>query len=105
MFGKADKGHQYLPDENGICHSCGESLMFSGHVTLPDFGNFIMLLHEKMAKGAREYGDASFERSPQQLVSEIEAELLDIVGWGYILWRRLRILAGRLPSVPDSQHT
>lgn len=53
---------------------------------------FITQLHAKLDQGAREHGDASFDLSSPQLVKELQAEALDLAGWGWILWDRLERL-------------
>ena len=54
---------------------------------------FWLRLRERLEAGAQSYGDASFRRKPAELASEIEQELLDVCGWAFILWCRLRRLA------------
>lgn len=56
---------------------------------------FITALHAKLDKGAVEHGDKSFELSPVQLLEELQAEALDLAGWGWILWDRLERLKKR----------
>ena len=53
---------------------------------------FIARLHQKLELGARQYGSASFERPLVELITEIEDELVDIAGWGWIAWSRLEAL-------------
>ncbi len=43
-------------------------------------------LHDRLAAGAREYGNKSLLRTPTTIVGEIEQELIDLPGWTYILW-------------------
>lgn len=43
----------------------------------------------RIKAGAQEYGDTSFLSSPLALIEEIQQEIEDINGWGYILWVRL----------------
>jgi len=58
--------------------------------------NFIQQLHDKMVKGYKEYGDESFNRAPQDLIKELQAETLDLAGWGLILWARLEAMKDKL---------
>lgn len=44
----------------------------------------------KMRIGAREYGDASFELTPDQLSAAIGEELIDVIGWGTFLYMKLQ---------------
>lgn len=46
---------------------------------------FVKLLDAKMLKGFYSYGDKSFSRNPKELLEEIQAETLDIAGWGMVL--------------------
>jgi hypothetical protein len=50
---------------------------------------FISRLQDRVAQGDRSYGDHSFSRNPLALITEIQEELLDVAGWGFILWTRL----------------
>jgi len=54
------------------------------------FTEFIERLEDRMKKGFEEYGDDSFNRTPAELVQEIEEELLDICGWSVILYSKIR---------------
>jgi len=54
---------------------------------------FWLRLRERLEAGARSYGAASFGREPAELAREIEQELLDVCGWAFLLWCRLRRLA------------
>ncbi len=59
-------------------------------------GEFYQALMEKLAAGHAEYGDTSFGMRPTALANEVEEEALDICGWGFILWVRLRALRAKL---------
>ena len=61
---------------------------------------FELVMSRRLSQGHTEYGDQSFDRSVTDLMGEIEEELLDVVGWGYIMWCRLQELKGRLPDDP-----
>lgn len=50
---------------------------------------FIARLRQRLAAGAREYGDVSFTRPAAELIDEIQQELEDVCGWAFILWLRL----------------
>jgi hypothetical protein len=60
------------------------------------FKKFVRLLDDKMKKGYKQYGDKSFERSPGYLVGELQQEVIDISGWGMILFARLEELKNKL---------
>jgi hypothetical protein len=50
---------------------------------------------ERLVRGANAYGNASLRATPRALAGEIEQELLDVMGWGFLLWLRLRNLEGK----------
>ncbi len=56
------------------------------------FPEFIKILEKRMEQGFKEYGDKSFERAPKELLNEIEEEVVDICGWGLILYTKLQAL-------------
>jgi hypothetical protein len=62
----------------------------------PELAQFWLRLRERLEAGARTYGEASFQRHATELAAEIEEELLDVSGWAFILWCRLRRLRGCL---------
>lgn len=61
---------------------------------------FLAKVERRLEKGAVEYGDASLRAPPAELAREIEEELLDVVGWGFLLWVRMRGIAARV-GVPE----
>jgi len=60
--------------------------------SVKDFGTFIAELAKRLDKGHQDYGDASFRRPMDELCDEIGQELMDVCGWSFIQWRRLREL-------------
>jgi hypothetical protein len=60
------------------------------------FADFIGRVHGRLEAGAEQYGEASFRRPVGELAGEIEEELLDVCGWAFILWTRVRRLRGVL---------
>ena len=63
------------------------------------FANFIRTLGNRLEQGHVEYGDESFERPHDQLTSEIEEELLDIIGWAFIRWVKIQdAVPGQCPT-------
>ena len=58
-----------------------------------ELAQFWLRLRERLEAGARSYGDGSYRRELAELAGEIEQELLDVCGWAFILWCRLRRLA------------
>lgn len=63
---------------------------------------FTQRVHERLQKGAQEYGDKSFHLSPLELSGEIEEELFDILGWAFILWCRLQGLKAAVTRSMDA---
>jgi hypothetical protein len=60
-----------------------------------EFPHFSQALADKLRQGYEEYGDGSFARSPEHILDELSQEALDLAGWGFILWVRLRDLQRR----------
>ena len=56
----------------------------------------------RIKQGAQEYGDTSFLSSPLALIEEIQQEIEDIAGWGFLLWTRLERMK-RLASKLDTK--
>lgn len=50
---------------------------------------FVVRLRARLAAGAREYGNSSFNRPGAELVDEMMQELEDVCGWALLLWVRL----------------
>ena len=57
---------------------------------------FETVMKGRLDTGHKEYGDASFNRKPTDLATELEEEALDVVGWGFILWVRLTELRNKM---------
>jgi hypothetical protein len=66
-----------------------------------ELAQFWLRLRERLEAGARAYGEASFRREATELAGEIEQELVDVCGWAFILWCRLRRLGAVLGSEGD----
>ena len=63
-----------------------------------DWPLFVKAVESRLQNGMQVYGDASFSRSILDLSREVEAELLDLVGWGFILWKRHKDLMNLIAS-------
>jgi hypothetical protein len=63
---------------------------------LEQWGSFTDEIRQRLESGKRAYGDSSFERPEERLVTEIQQELLDVTGWSFILWHRLEALRSRV---------
>lgn len=57
---------------------------------------FLGKVESRLQQGYEEYGDSSLRAPPAALAGEIEEELLDVMGWGFMLWLRMRSLAARV---------
>ena len=53
----------------------------------------------RLVKGEDEYRGASFDRTPLELVNEIQQELADASNWSYIVWARLEDMKRKLCKV------
>lgn len=60
------------------------------------FPEFVETLRERMEQGFKEYGDKSFDRPGMELIDELEEEVLDICGWGLILYTKICELKVRI---------
>lgn len=70
---------------------------------MSDINRFIERLDSRMKKGADEYQNKSFSKDISWLLVEVEEELLDICGWGYIAWLRLQKMQGALNYEKDDR--
>ncbi|MDX8151114.1 hypothetical protein SK069_05880 [Patulibacter brassicae] len=65
----------------------------------------VLDVHARLEAGAAEYGEASFDRTLDDLLTEVAEEFLDAIGWTTIALARLRPLAAspdQPPSRPDA---
>lgn len=69
------------------------------------FPEFIKTLRDRLEIGRLQYGDVSFEKSTGQLACEIEQELWDVVGWGFILSYRIQELKRKLSALEQRAKT
>ena len=56
---------------------------------------------KRLKKAAKEYGDASYDRTVAELLTEIELEMQDLVGWPFVVWRKMQTL----PVADRTPHT
>jgi len=63
---------------------------------LRSWPEFSAHVSSRLEAGRGSYGDASFRKSLDALAGEVEEELLDVAGWSFILWTRVRGLRERL---------
>lgn len=75
-------------------------------VDLPYWEEFKKKLEGRLVVGAREYGDSSFKKRLPRTLQEIEEELLDVCGWSwlaYVRLRRLNLAAKRAERAPKKR--
>lgn len=59
---------------------------------LSNWPAFASAVRSRLDAGRAAYGDRSFTLNPADLVREVQAELLDVCGWSYILFQRLEAI-------------
>jgi hypothetical protein len=59
---------------------------------LEHFPAFVEAVRTRLEAGREAYGDRSFDRPTAELVTELKQEALDLAGWGFVLFERLRRL-------------
>jgi class 3 adenylate cyclase len=62
---------------------------------------FITQLRERLQAGEIEYGDVSFDRPLVEVIGEMQEEVLDIAGWGFVAFVRLEQLKRLAQEVLD----
>lgn len=64
-----------------------------------DWPVFVEAVNERLENGCATYGDSSFDRPLDLLITEIQQELMDVAGWGFILHQRLDKLRAKIAAV------
>jgi hypothetical protein len=59
---------------------------------LDTFPEFVEAVRTRLEAGRAAYGDRSFDRPTAELIGELQQEALDLAGWGFVLFERLRRL-------------
>ncbi len=57
---------------------------------LASFPAFTDAVRARLEAGRAVYGDRSFTRDPDHLLEELAQEALDLAGWGFVLFERIR---------------
>ncbi|HUT54380.1 MAG TPA: hypothetical protein VM658_13405 [bacterium] len=57
-----------------------------------DWLEFVSLVEHRLEQGAVEYGDSTMRRPALEVLDEVEQELLDVMGWSFFAWLRIRRL-------------
>lgn len=68
---------------------------------------YVELVRCRMLAAEADYQGRGFDLPSEATIEEIEQELLDVFGWGFLLWRRMqaakRALAEKLQSGPGER--
>ena len=67
-----------------------------------EWPKFERAIKEKLAAGYKEYGDKSFDGPLDWTIKELEAEAIDIVGWGFILWCKIQRYKNRAANLQSA---
>lgn len=70
-----------------------------------DFREFIDTLTQRMEDGYWTYGDKSLNQPVPTTLKELEQELIDIPGWSYIAWRRIRQIRRKMETISKVSET
>ena len=68
-----------------------------------DLDHFVARLRQRLERGARQYGNASFARPVAELIGEAIEEAEDIVGWSFLAWTRLQRLRDAIARVDATE--
>lgn len=68
---------------------------------VPDLQKCFANALRRCEAGKESYGDSSFLKPHQRLITEIQEELEDVCGWSAILWSRLENLRAALSKIPQ----
>ena len=60
---------------------------------------FLDVLGKRLRVGGVEYGDDSFHQPLPETAEEMLAELVDVAGWAFVGWVRLRMILKRVALV------
>jgi hypothetical protein len=66
---------------------------------VPEFFSRVRI---RLANGSADYGGSAHRKSSPELLGEIEEELLDVCGWSYFLWLKVRGMRSRLDIVDET---
>ena len=64
-----------------------------------DWLEFVSLVEHRLEQGAVEYGDETLHRPALEVLDEVEEELLDVMGWSFFAWLRIRRLKEKVKKV------
>jgi hypothetical protein len=64
-----------------------------------DFTDMVARVMERIDHAEQEYGNKSLFSPTGDLLKELEEETLDIMGWGFYVWKRVRALREKFERV------
>lgn len=64
-----------------------------------EFAEFVLRLHDKCERGAKTYGEASFDKPLPRTLDELLDELLDLSGWSWVMFVRIEALKEALATM------
>ena len=64
-----------------------------------EWREFVSLVEPRLERGAVEYGESTLRRSSVEILDEVEQEILDVMGWSFFAWRRIKRLRTRMKNV------
>jgi hypothetical protein len=64
-----------------------------------DWLEFVSLVEHRLEQGAVEYGDSTMRRPAPEVLDEVEEELLDVMGWSFFAWLRIRRFKDKVKKV------
>lgn len=67
------------------------------------FAQFADQVQRRLDRGRQRFRNRNFGRKPQRLLSEVEEELLDVMGWGFLAWSRLQAVRDRLAAFDEHE--
>lgn len=59
------------------------------------FPEFMARIEARLDAGRSTYGDSSFDKSDDELMDEIMQELLDVAGWAFVRYAKLKLLRNK----------
>lgn len=64
-----------------------------------EFNEMVARVMERMEQAERHYGNRSLHSPTGDLLRELEEETLDIMGWGFYVWRRVKELQAKFERI------
>ena len=98
--GPADNGHdKEMPPSPYFCRKCTKE---NAPPWQDEFDVFLNKLYARQIAGGKEYHDQSWKNPADMTVGELCEELLDISGWAFQCYRRMKVLQQKLAELEES---